>query len=137
MRNSSTLRAAVVGVVAGAIVAAVGPGCEDKTAPTRGAGFPKSAGAPVTLLKITIKSDGTLLVDGVATDLQKLDIKLGVLKANEGEVWYYRENARSEPPPIANAVLDLITKHLVAVSMSTKPDFSDYVDAEGVVHPRN
>jgi hypothetical protein len=126
--------------MAGALLAAAFlPGCEDKAgsgSATRGAGFP-AGGNVATVLKITIKNDGTVLVDGVATDLAKLDVRLGLLSSNKGEVWYYRENPRSEPPPIANAVLDLITKHLVPMSMSTKPDFSDYIDAEGVVHPRN
>jgi len=112
-------------------------GCEEKAAPTTGAGLPKSPGTLTTVLKVAIKTDGTVLVDGVACDLRKLDLKLGMLAANKGEVWFYRENMRSEPHPVVNAVMDLITKNAVGFSVSTRPDFGDYIDAEGVVHPRN
>lgn len=42
----------------------------------------------------------------------------------------------SEPPPPGTAVIQLIIKHQLPVSMSTKPDFSDYVDDKGVSRPR-
>jgi hypothetical protein len=34
------------------------------------------------------------------------------------------------------AVIQLIIKHQLPVSMSTEPDFSDYVDDKGVSRPR-
>jgi hypothetical protein len=51
-------------------------------------------------------------------------------------VWYHRENPAGEPPPQGTAVIQLIIKHRLPVSMSTKPDFSDYVDDKGVSRPR-
>jgi hypothetical protein len=51
-------------------------------------------------------------------------------------VWYHRENPASEPPSQGQAVIQLIIKHQLPVSMSTKPDFSDYVDDKGVSRPR-
>jgi hypothetical protein len=129
--------AVVVGVGLLALGAVLVAGCEEKAAPTTGAGLPKSPGTLTTVLKVAIKTDGTVLVDGVACDLQKLDLKLRLLAANKGEVWFYRENMRSEPHPVVNAVMDLIIKNAVGFSVSTRPDFGDYIDAEGVVHPRN
>src|SRR5262245_50435710 len=128
--------AVVIGVVVG-LAALLSAGCEEKAAPTSTAGVPTSPGTLTTVLKVAVKTDGTVLVDGVACDLGKLDIKLGSLAVNKGEVWFYRENMRSEPHPVVNAIMDKIIKNGVRLSVSTKPDFSDYIDAEGVVHPRN
>ena len=45
-------------------------------------------------------------------------------------------DALQAPPPQGQAVIQLIIKHQLPVSMSTKPDFSDYVDDKGVSRPR-
>jgi hypothetical protein len=34
------------------------------------------------------------------------------------------------------AVVELVVKHRLPISMSTKPDFSDYVDGDGTSRPR-
>ena len=83
-----------------------------------------------------MRADGTVLADGAATDLAGLDARLTKLEADRGEVWYYREHPEREPHPVALNVMDLITKHKVRLSMSTKADFSYYVDADGTTHPR-
>ena len=51
-------------------------------------------------------------------------------------VWYYRENPAADPPPNAMAVLDLVMRSRVPISMSSRPDFSDYIDENGSAHER-
>lgn len=81
-------------------------------------------------------ADGTVLVDGKAATLEELDSALASTKQANGQVWYYREGGRSEPPPVAKQVIDRVVAHKVTISLSSKPDFSDWVDAKGVSHPR-
>jgi hypothetical protein len=79
-----------------------------------------------------VLANGTLLVDGKAATLDELDTALAGTK----EVWYYRESARGEPPEIALQVIQRVTSRKLPVTLSSKADFSDWVDAKGVSHPR-
>ena len=98
-------------------------------------GVPAAASAePVA--KITVLASGAVLLDGQATTLPALDARLAALKAAGGVVWYHRENPASEPPPSGNAVVKMIIEHQLPVSMSARPDFSDWVDEKGVSRPR-
>ena len=87
-------------------------------------------------LKISTFADGTVRADAKEVDLSGLDKLLSKLKQDEGVVWYYRENPTKEPHPRALEVVKLIVKHALPVSMSTRPDFSDYVDTSGNSKPR-
>jgi hypothetical protein len=49
---------------------------------------------------------------------------------------YHRENARSEAGREAMAVIDFVKKYGLPISLSSKSDFSDYIDANGKSHPR-
>lgn len=86
--------------------------------------------------KVTVMASGALFLDGRPTTLPAIEERLKTLKAASGVVWYHRENPASEPPPQGNAVVQLIIKYQLPVSMSAKPDFSDYVDDKGVSRPR-
>jgi hypothetical protein len=79
-----------------------------------------------------VLANGTLLVDGKAATLDDLDTALAETK----EVWYYRESPRGEPPLIATQVIQRVVARKLPVTLSSKPDFSDWVDAKGVSHPR-
>jgi hypothetical protein len=68
--------------------------------------------------------------------LATLDQLLEKLGQDSGEVWYYRQNAAAPPSQQALEAMKLVVKHSLPVSMSTKPDFSDYVDANGNAQPR-
>lgn len=97
--------------------------------------------APVFLLaqpvaKVAVLASGAIQFNGQPTTPAALDEEFKRLKAQSGMVWYYRENPGAQPHPNAAAVIQLIIKHQLPVSMSTKPDFSDYVDKDGVSHPR-
>lgn len=80
-------------------------------------------------------ASGTVQLDSRPTTIHSLDQELRKLKADNGVVWYHRENPASEPPPQGAAVIQFIIKHQLPVSMSTKPDFSDYVDEKGSPAP--
>jgi hypothetical protein len=77
-----------------------------------------------------------LLLNGTATDLSEIEAEFARLKKVGGAVWYYRESPESEPPANAMAVVKLVVKYKLPISMSSKPDFSDYVDESGQSHPR-
>jgi hypothetical protein len=96
--------------------------------------FPASAAERIA--RVAVFSSGAVQLDGRPTTLPVLDDELKKLKADSGVVWYHRQNPASEPPPQGTAVIQLIIKHQLPVSMSTKPDFSDYVDDKGVSRPR-
>jgi hypothetical protein len=52
-------------------------------------------------------------------------------------VWYYRENAAGEPPPVAQQVIQKVIDARLPISFSSKADFSDVVDPEtGQSRPR-
>lgn len=86
--------------------------------------------------KVSALSDGSLLLDGKPADLGTIKAALGRLKASGGVVWYHRQNPQAEPTAQAMAVIAIIVEQHLPVSMSAKPDFSDYVDDKGNSLPR-
>jgi hypothetical protein len=92
--------------------------------------------APDVVARVSVLATGKLLLNGSPTDLMELDKEFQSLKANGGSVLYYREAGQSEPPPEAMSVIELVVKYKLPVSMSTKADFSDYVDENGQPHER-
>ncbi len=89
------------------------------------------------IIRISALASGQILLNGAPADLDRLDAALLAAKDQNAIVWYYREAAAAEPPPQAMAVMQLIVKHKLPVSLSSKPDYSDYVDAKGASHPRD
>jgi len=88
-------------------------------------------------LKVTVLADGQILLEGRPATLSELDAALSQTKEAKGQVWYYRQAARGEAPAAARQVIQHIAALKLPVSLSSKPDFSDWVDAKGVSHPRN
>lgn len=87
--------------------------------------------------RISVLTSGQLFLNGKPVTLTTLDKSLAELKSQNGVVWYYRENAQAEPSPEAMQAIQLVAKHKLPISMSTKADFSDYVDANnGFSRPR-
>ena len=87
------------------------------------------------MLKISVQSSGAILLDGNPVDMEQLEDSLKKAKEANDVVWYYREASAAAPPPQAMQVIQLVVKHKLTVTLSSKSDFSDYVDASGS-HPR-
>ena len=88
------------------------------------------------VIKVSVLASGTVLADGTAVSLQDLDARLAEIKKGNGVVQYYRENATGTAPAAAKQVMDMVIAHKLPIGMSTKSDFSDWVDQNGVSHPR-
>jgi hypothetical protein len=88
-------------------------------------------------LKVSVLANGSLLLDGTPGTLDQLDGALQRIKEVKGQVWYYRQTAGGQPPAEALSVFKRIAAVKVPISLSSKPDFSDWVDTKGVSHPRN
>ena len=88
------------------------------------------------VLKLSALASGELLLDGKPIQLEALERTLEAADKDTTGVWYYREAAGQEQHSNAKAVVDLVIKHKLRISLSSKADFSDYVDAKGVSHPR-
>jgi hypothetical protein len=100
-----------------------------------GVGAPAVSAEPVA--KVSVLSNGKVLLNGKPTTLEALDVALGSLAASKGVVWYYREAAEAaEPPAVSMQVIELVIKYRLPISLSTRPDFSDAVGADGQSHPR-
>jgi len=102
-------------------------GCESKD---------RGGGDQAVIVKISVLSNGDLLEDGQKVTIDQLAASLQKVKAANGKVWYYREAAGQEPPAIALQVMKALVDNRLPVSLSTKPDFSDYVDEKGQSHQR-
>lgn len=90
----------------------------------------------VTPLKISVLSSNKVILNGKAVSPDELSEALVAAAKNNGIVWYYRENPAGEPPPASSQVIQMIIDNKLPISMSTKPDFSDYVDDNGHSKPR-
>jgi hypothetical protein len=83
-----------------------------------------------TTFKVSVFADGGLVLDGRPVTLSELAASMDAAPAGDSVVWYYRENAAGEGPPIITQVFKLITERRLPVRLSTKPDFSDAVQAQ-------
>jgi len=88
-------------------------------------------GQSTPVAKVSVLSSGKLLLNGSTSSLAALEVEFQKLQKVKGSVLYYREKPAAEPPPEAMAVMELVVKYSLPVSMSSKADFSDYVDANG------
>ena len=116
-------------LVLAAVITALSSGCGKKE--TGRAPFDKGE-----VLKISVYKSGEIRVGDKTVSGQDLDGLLAANARKNGVVWYYREAGEEEAPPQATEVITLIMKHKRPVSMSSKPDFSDTIDASGNSLPR-
>lgn len=82
-------------------------------------------------LEITVTAANTVLVEGESITLDQLATRLDETKASGESVWYYRENPAGQAPPITKDVLQLVMDRGLALSMSSEPDFSTWIDEAG------
>jgi nucleotide-binding universal stress UspA family protein len=88
------------------------------------------------VLRVSVLAEGVVIVNDSLTNLPQLEAMLAELKSNHGIVWYYREGQQGQANAVATEVAKLLQKHELPISVSTRPDFSDYVDASGKSWPR-
>jgi len=88
------------------------------------------------VLRISVLASGAVLLDGSPITLTDLEPALRNAAAQNAVVWYYREAASTDGSPGAIQVLQLIVKNKLRLSLSSRPDFSDWVDSQGRSHPR-
>ncbi len=88
-------------------------------------------------LKISVLASGAVLLDGKPADFDQIEAALQAAKQanSNAQVWYYRETG-GQPPAQALAVIQRIVHYKLKISLSSKSDFSDWVDAKGVSRPR-
>ena len=86
--------------------------------------------------RISVMASGKIFFDGKEVTLSAFKKALAGVKGKNGVVWYYRESGRGEPPAEAVQVFKLLVENKLPISLSTKADFSDYVDEMGKSHPR-
>jgi len=88
------------------------------------------------ILRLSVLASGKVFLEGKESSIPDIRKALEKTKANKGAVWYYRENGKGEPPPQAMEVIKLIVEYKLPISMSSKPDFSDYINENGQSRPR-
>lgn len=91
-------------------------------------------------MTVAVMADGTVRIDGSEVALVDVPGQLRAAAQGQKQIWYYRENAHEEPTgqvaAASDAVMQAIVENGLAISLSTRADFSDYVDEEGVSRPR-
>ena len=92
---------------------------------------------PGPIIKITALANGEILVDGQVCSLADLRTVMTKAVQTKSPVYYYREAADQEPHPNAIEAIRIVAESNLPISLSTRPDFSDYVDNEGRSHPRD
>ena len=87
------------------------------------------------VLKISVLGSGAVLVNGEPSEIERLDHALDALQAERDVVWYYRQ-ATSKSAAVGMSVIQKITARKLSISLSSRSDFSDYLDDQGVSRPR-
>src|SRR5262245_41049492 len=90
----------------------------------------------VTLAKVKVTSKGGITLDDKSVSQAELEMALDRLKAVNGAILYYRERPTGEAPEGAMDAFRAILAAGLPVSLSTQPDFSDYVDPDGQTQKR-
>ena len=77
-----------------------------------------------------------VLLDGKKSTVAKVKKALKKASSETGTVWYYRESGKGAPPSQAIEIVKLVVENRLPISLSSRPDFSDYIDDEGQSRPR-
>jgi len=100
--------------------------------------FPNNANAKVSSPDLYLKvfSNGKIIANDNECSMKELNQLLSNASAKKSMVWFYREGWDSDPSEIALAVFQIINSNKLPLTLSTKPDFSTYVDGYGIRHDR-
>jgi biopolymer transport protein ExbD len=88
------------------------------------------------VVRLSVLTSGKVLLNGKESNLPDVKEALEKARSEKAVVWYYRESGKSEPPRQAMEVIKLVIENNLPISMSSKPDFSDYIDDKGQSRPR-
>jgi len=92
------------------------------------------------VIYVSVMADGSIKVNGDIVAAESLDGTLASLKSKANAVWYYREMAGGSPRSAQSRAIGAAMSGIMAqdlpVSLSSKPDFSDYIAADGSSHAR-
>jgi hypothetical protein len=96
---------------------------------------------PANEVWVGLRRDGRIEIDGRAAKVQDLGPALDRVKAMPGgKVAYWREGARekglsAEMSVVAEVVIEEIVARELPLRLTSRADFSDYIDAAGQCHP--
>lgn len=85
-------------------------------------------------IKIGLLESDAIILNGQEVSLANLQSHLNGANAARDLVLYYKEGHTSTPR--SAEIVKLLVDRKLPVSLSTKPDYSDYVDRTGRSHPR-
>jgi hypothetical protein len=92
--------------------------------------------ASKNILKVSVFQSGEIQANGIIVNLTSLEELIKNNATYGGIIWYYRESGHEEPSPQAKEVIELVIKYRRPISLSSKSDFSDYIDPQGNSVPR-
>jgi hypothetical protein len=90
-----------------------------------------SLGPDSPILKIAVKVDGLVTVNGSPTTIDSLRASLTQLAEQNGVVWYYREAGQSDTPPESDEIIKAVIENRLPVRLSSRPDYSDAIGMDG------
>ena len=80
------------------------------------------------VVKVYVTNSGLITADGKNISLNNLDTTLKNLKANNGIVYYSRDNAAEDPPEESMQVMELIVKYSLPVKLYTDKTFTQIIE---------
>jgi hypothetical protein len=86
--------------------------------------------------RVTLTAAGEIFYENERVTLPQLEGRLRKLEQENGVVMYYRANPAGDPPAGAREVFETLVAAELPISLSSKPDFSDYIDEDGNSRPR-
>jgi len=83
------------------------------------------------ILKVAVMADGRITLDGLPATIDTVRTSFKRLAEQGGVVWYYREDAGKNAPPEAKGILQAIVENRLPIRLSSRPDYSDAIGADG------
>ena len=102
-----------------------------RPAERQGTNEPAGPSRDTPYVKIWVSMAGTVELDGKVVELAVVESTLATLAKQKGVVLYGRDAAGEEPHPNGMKVIQMVIANSLPIRMSTKPDFSDAVAADG------
>jgi biopolymer transport protein ExbD len=109
-------------------------GCASKTSnPDSATGNNTQPAIASKIAKVRLDRAGKIFLNGTRVSFDELKRGLAVVP-KDGVVWFYRENPEADPHAEAEAVMEAILEARLSIRLSSKPDYSDVVDPQGLSH---